>query len=99
MYVPRAAPCPVPWKYIDVTRDTQCIIGKMLQRSIDEYWNVDWNRDLSDAWTGFSRFTILDEAPPDGFSWSEVRLTRKQATSRPDSLWPEMWKDMSEASK
>ena len=27
------------------------------------------------------------------------RLTRKQATSRPDSLWPEIWTDMSEASK
>ena len=27
------------------------------------------------------------------------RLTRKQTTSRPDSLWPEIWKDMSEASK
>ena len=29
----------------------------------------------------------------------ERRLTRKQTTSRPDSLWPEMWKDMSEAPK
>ena len=28
-----------------------------------------------------------------------VRLTRKQTTSRPDKLWPEMWKRMSDASK
>ena len=27
------------------------------------------------------------------------RLTRKQTTSRPDSLWPEIWKDMSQARK
>ena len=27
------------------------------------------------------------------------RLTRKQTTSKPDKLWPEMWKDMSDASK
>ena len=27
------------------------------------------------------------------------RLTRKQTTSRPDTLWPEIWKDMSDASK
>ena len=26
------------------------------------------------------------------------RLTRKETTSRPDSVWPDMWKDMSEAS-
>ena len=27
------------------------------------------------------------------------RLTRKQATSRPDDLWPDMWKFMSHAAK
>ena len=29
---------------------------------------------------------------PDGFSWPGERLTKKQTTSRPDHLWPEMWK-------
>ena len=28
-----------------------------------------------------------------------ARLTRKQTTSRPDNVWPEMWKHMSDASK
>ena len=36
---------------------------------------------------------------PDGFSWSVERLTRKQTTSRPDTLWPEIWKEMFDASK
>ena len=54
---------------------------------------------MSHTWTGFTRFVILDEKPPDGYTWSRVRLTRKQTTSRPNSLWPEIWKDMSEASK
>ena len=54
---------------------------------------------MSDTWTGFTRFTIWDEKPLDGYTWSGERLTRKQTTSRPDSLWPEIWKDMSEASK
>ena len=27
------------------------------------------------------------------------RLTRKQTTSRPDTLWPEMWKDMSDGAR
>ena len=62
--------------------------------NIDDYWNVDGNRELSDTWTGFTRFTVLDENPPDGYTWSERRLTRKQTTSRPDTLWPEIWKDM-----
>ena len=54
---------------------------------------------MSDAWTGFTGFTFLDEKPLDGYTWSGRRLTRKQTTSRPDTLWPEVWKDMSEASK
>ena len=33
----------------------------------------------------------------DGYTWCGERLSRKQTTSRPDTLWPEIWKDMSEA--
>ena len=54
---------------------------------------------MSDMWTGFTRFNILDEKTPDGFSWSGRKLTRKQTTSRPHTLWPEIWTDMSEASE
>ena len=35
----------------------------------------------------------------DGYSWSGGRLTRKQTTSTPYTLWPKVWKDISEASK
>ena len=71
----------------------------MLEKKLDDYWNVDGDRELSETWTGFTRFTILEENTLDGFSWSGVRMTRKQTTSRPDTLWPEIWKDMSEASE
>ena len=53
----------------------------------------------SDAWTGFTRIILLNEIPPDGYTWSGRRLTRKQTTSRPDNVWPDMWKHMSEAAK
>ena len=29
------------------------------------------------------------QKPPDGYTWSGRRLTRKQTTSRPDTLWPD----------
>ena len=54
---------------------------------------------LSDPWTGFTQFTLLEENPPDGDMWSEERLTRKQQTSRPDHLWPELWKTMGKNAK
>ena len=31
------------------------------------------------------------EKPPDGYMWSGRRLTRRQFTSRPDHLRPELW--------
>ena len=63
----------------------------MQESRIDDCWNIDGSRDLSDFWTGFTQFTLLGEKPPDGFLWSGRRLTKRQATSRPDHLWPELW--------
>ena len=57
------------------------------------------SRDLSDPWTGFTQFTLLEEKPPDRYMWSGGRLTRKQLTSRPDHLWPELWKSMGKHAK
>ena len=59
----------------------------------------DGSRDLSDPWTGFTQFTLLEENPPEGYMWSGERLTRKQLTSRPDHLWPELWKSLGKHAK
>ena len=71
----------------------------MQENRIDDYWNVDSNKHLSDSWTGFTQFTLLEEKLPDGYMWSGERLTRKQLTSRPDHLWPELWKSMGKHAK
>ena len=66
------------------------------EKRIDDYWNVDGSRDLSDPWRGFTQFTLLEEEPPDGYMWSG---SWKQLTSRPDHLWPELWKSMGKHAK
>ena len=99
LYVPRGESFLIPLKWIDVTRTASTSLNVNAGESIDDYWNVDEDRDLSDTRTSFTRFTILDEIPTDGYSWSGKRLTRKQTTSGPDTLWPEIWEDMSAASK
>ena len=68
--VPREETFPIPLKYIDVTRATSATLDVLLERRIDDYWNVDGDREVSDAWTGFTRFTLLNERPPDGYTWS-----------------------------
>ena len=91
LYSPREESFPIPLKYVDVSRTTRTNLDVKQEKRIDDYWNIDGSRDLSDSWTGFTQFALLDEKLPDGFLWSGVRLTRKQLTSRPDYLWPELW--------
>ena len=99
LYSPREESFPIPLKYIDVTRTTHTNLDVKQEKRIDDYWNIDGSRDLSDPWTGFTQFTLLDEKAPDGYTWSGERLTRKQLTSRPDHLWPELWKSMGKNAK
>ena len=69
LYVPKAKAetFPFPLKYIDVTRSTQTNLDVMQAKRIDDHWNVDENRSLSDSRTGFTKFTPLKEEPPKGY--------------------------------
>ena len=98
LYVPREESFLIPLKYIDVTRTTDTSLDVLLAKQKDN-WNVDGDRKLPDARTGFTRFIVLNDEPPDGYTLSGRRLTRKQTTSRPDNVWPDLWKHMSDASK
>ena len=60
LYMPREESFPIPLRYIDVTRATSTTLDVMLERRIDDYWNIEGNRDLSDSWTGRTR------------GWSEI---------------------------
>ena len=90
---------PIPLKYIDVSRTTHTNLDVKQEKRIDGYWNIDGSRDLSDPWTGFTQITPLEEKTPEGYMWSGWRLTRKQPTSRPDHLWPDLWKTMGRNAK
>ena len=94
LYSPREESFPIPLKYIDGSRTAHTNLDVMRESRIDDYWNIDGWRDLSDFWTGFTQFTLLSEKPPEGHMWSGTRLTERQATSRPDHLWPEFSEKM-----
>ena len=64
---PRQESFPIPLKYIDVSRITHTNLDVKQEKRIDDYWNIDGSRDLSDLWTGFTQFTLLEEKPPDGY--------------------------------
>ena len=62
------------------------------EKTIDDYWNIDGSRDLSDPSTGFTQFTLLEEKAPDGYTWSGGRLTRKAAYIQA-RLWEKIGKN------
>ena len=82
---------PFHWNISNLTRATSTSRNVMPENSIedywthtslngkhiDDYWNVDGDRELSDTWRGFTRFTFFERKTPDGCAWSGRRLTRK----------------------
>ena len=61
LHSPREESFPIPLKYIDVTRTTHTNLDVKQEKRIDDCWNIDGSRDLSDPWTGFTLFTLLEE--------------------------------------
>ena len=86
LYSPREESFPIPLKYIDVSKTTHTNLDVKQEKRIDDYWNIDGSRDLSDPWTGFTQFTLLDEKTSRRIYMSGERLTRKQLTSMARAL-------------
>ena len=64
LYVLREESFSIPLKYIDVTRATSTTLDVMLElleRRMDDYWNIEGNRDQSD-WTGQKYGKNMSEA-------------------------------------
>ena len=84
----------------DVTDwSTHTDLDVLQEKRIDDYWNVDSSRHVSNSWRGFTKFTLLKEKPPKGSMWSGERLTKIQTTTRPDHVWPEVWTKLGKAAQ
>ena len=79
LYSLREESFPVPLKYIDVTRTTHTNLDVKQEKRTDDYWNVDGSRDLSDPWTGFTRFTLLEEKTSRRKNVVRVEINKKTA--------------------
>ena len=87
---------------ITLNRASNCTEESILPNPTTIHWRDQSNKyDLGcDAWTPHGRlWEYRDEKPPDLKTWSGERLPKKQTTSRPDYLWPETRKGMSEAAQ
>ena len=60
LYMPREESSLIPLRYIDVTRTTHTSLDVLLEKHVEDYWNEDGVRDLSDAWTGFHKIHFIE---------------------------------------
>ena len=67
LYSPKEESFPIPLKYIDVSRTTHTNLDVKQEKRIDDYWNIDGSRDLSDPWKFHTIYFFLEEKPLDGF--------------------------------
>ena len=70
LHSPREESFLIPLKYIDVSRTTHTNLDVKQESASRMDWNIDGSRDLSDPWTDFTQFTLLEEKAPDGHMWS-----------------------------
>ena len=99
LFVPTDPQSPLPTKYLDVLRTTYTDLETQSEKRMEDFWNKDGNRALSDSWRGKTVFYILRKPPPPGWTYIYGRKTKLQQTTRPGNLWPEVWKGMSKAQK
>ena len=54
LYVPKEETFAIPLKYVDVIGSTHTDLDVSQEKRIDDYWNVDSSRHLSNSWRGFT---------------------------------------------
>ena len=74
---------PIPLNCIDVQRQTKTGIDVLHEATIDDYWNIDGDKSLSEPWIGLTRFELLNKNPAEGHEWLQGKLTKKQVTTGP----------------
>ena len=71
----------------------------MQERRIDDYWNIDGSRDLSDSWAGFTQFTLLEENLPTDLCGPGRDLQENSLHPGQIILWTELWRGMARNAK
>ena len=93
LFVPNDSNSPLLTKYLDVERLTYTSLETLSESRIEDCWNLDGEKELSDSWTGKTVFFLLHPPEP-GFVRVRGRKTKVRTTERPGNILPEIWTSM-----
>ena len=77
-------------------RHTQTSVNNISEHTDSDIWTAANGVNISEKWTGTTRFQILRTRLPEGLRRVNGRPTKIQKTTRPDSIWPEAWTRLSQ---
>ena len=80
---------------IHVGRQSETDLDNLEENSVGALWNTDGHEISLKVGSDFTRFRTLNKRPHQGCSWVDGVLTITQVTSRPETIWPEVWSSMS----
>ena len=92
LYSPREESFRIRLKYIDVSRTTHIRIWMSSKRNAPMIIGTSMGQEICLILEHVSLSLLYwKRKPPDGQMWSGERLTKRQVTSRPDYVWPQLW--------
>ena len=77
LYDPENETCPIPLKYVGVTRQTQTSTNSVPVNIISDLWTEAKGVTLSEEWTGTTRFQILRARLAEMTQVSKWKTTKK----------------------
>ena len=94
-FIPTEENCPIPLKYIDITRKTETTIKDKNEALSYDCWYDQPEVKLSEPWIGTTTFYLIPERPPQGYTRVPHvlggELVKIQKTRRPGNIMKSEW--------
>ena len=99
LYVPTEKTAPIPFKWVDVMRQTLTKITSPAAHTVNEYWFGDSDVLLSQKSIGTTRFHILEDEVTRCTQVGDRLAYKKRMATKPFTIWSEEWSRLSKKRK
>ena len=92
---------PILLNHVDIQRQTKTSIDVLQEATIDDNWNTDGDKSLSELWIGVTRLALLNKNQPEGYMWvpKQTDEKKKKGHYKTRNMWSEEWSNISEGSQ
>ena len=88
-----------PLEHIDDTRTTHTLLDVLLEKHIDDHWNVTGEKRIVRCMDRLDKICSIKGKATGRIHMVRGETDQETKISRPDSVRPDMWKHMSDAAK